>query len=48
MDIVVWTDDDGVDAETIAQCLPYGVRSVRVFFRPSGEELGRYISSDDD
>lgn len=48
MDIVVWTDDENVDAREIAQNLPnYWARSVRVYLRPTGEELSSYFDDEE-
>ncbi len=44
MDIIIWTDDASVNAKEINQGLTkYWARSVRIYFRPSGELLDEYI-----
>ncbi len=46
MDIVIWTEDERVDAAHIVSALPYWVRSIRVYHRLSGVELSSYIDNE--
>lgn len=49
MDIIIWTDDASVNAKEVTQGLTeYWARSVRIYFRPSGELLDEYIYTDGD
>ncbi|QSM04731.1 hypothetical protein PROPHIGD54-2_153 [Mycobacterium phage prophiGD54-2] len=46
MDIVIWTEDERVDISKMVEALPYWVRSVRVYHRLSGDELGAYVDNE--
>lgn len=49
MDIIIWTDDASVSAKEVTESLTRRwARSVRIYFRPSGELLDEYIYTDGD